>query len=133
MVGLVIIRARHSAKIRAKSLIVSEKAALIIAHLCSEITVFDRNSIRSFRRSIRYSTIEACCSFLLNSSPAIMPLAALYFWGHFLMGHISLKNGTFCPLFSHETTIFKSTCHLIRLKVLPDGLYGAHLHCELGQ
>jgi hypothetical protein len=32
MVGLVIIRARHSAKIRAKSLIVSEKTIVIIAY-----------------------------------------------------------------------------------------------------
>jgi hypothetical protein len=28
----------------------------------------------------------------VNSSPAIMPLAALYFWIIFLGGHISLKN-----------------------------------------
>jgi hypothetical protein len=42
MVGLVIIRARHAAKIRAKSLILSEKAFSIIAHLCSEMVVFGR-------------------------------------------------------------------------------------------
>jgi hypothetical protein len=40
MVGIVIARARHTAKIRAKSLIVSEKTILIIAHLCSEMAVF---------------------------------------------------------------------------------------------
>jgi uncharacterized protein YerC len=27
-----------------------------------------------------------------------------------LKGHISLKNGTYCPLFSHHTTFFKGTC-----------------------
>jgi hypothetical protein len=69
----------------------------------------------------------------LNSSPAIMPLAALYFGVIFLKGHISLKNGTYCPFFSHDTTFFKSTCFLIRLKVLLEGLYGPHLHCEPGQ
>jgi hypothetical protein len=47
----------------------------------------------------------------------------------FLGEHISLKNGTYCPLFSHDTTFFKRTCFLIRLKVLPDGLYGPHLYC----
>jgi hypothetical protein len=31
----------------------------------------------------------------------------------FLKGHISLKNGTFCPLFSHDSTSFKRTCFLI--------------------
>jgi hypothetical protein len=41
----------------------------------------------------------------------------------FLRGHISLKNGTFRPLISHDTSSFKDTCFLIRLKVLPDGLY----------
>jgi hypothetical protein len=46
IVGIVIIRARHSAKIRAKSLIVSEKKTVVItAHLCSEMAVFGRNSI----------------------------------------------------------------------------------------
>jgi hypothetical protein len=40
IVGIVIIRARHSAKIRAKSLIVSEKTIVITAHLCSETAVF---------------------------------------------------------------------------------------------
>jgi hypothetical protein len=43
--------------------------------------------------------------------------------GSFLKGRFSLKNGTYCPLFSHDTTFFKRTCFLIRLKVLPDGLY----------
>jgi hypothetical protein len=70
---------------------------------------------------------------IFNSSPAIMPLAASYFGVDFLKGRFSLKNGTYCPLFSHDTTFFNDTCFLIKLKVLPGGLYGAHLHCELGQ
>jgi hypothetical protein len=78
-------------------------------------------------------TLSSVKDLFINSSPAIMPLAASYFGVIFLRGHISLKNGTFFPLFSHDTTFFKSTCHLTRLKVLPDGLYGKHLHCELGQ
>jgi hypothetical protein len=54
--------ARHTAKIRAKSLIISNKTIPITAHLCSETAVFDHNSIRSFQRSIRYSRMKACCS-----------------------------------------------------------------------
>jgi hypothetical protein len=52
MVGIVIIRARHSAKIRAKSLIVLEKTIPIIAQLCSVMAVFGRKSVRFFQRSI---------------------------------------------------------------------------------
>jgi hypothetical protein len=44
MVRIVIIPARHSAKIRAKSLIVSEKAILIIVHLCREPAVSGQKS-----------------------------------------------------------------------------------------
>jgi hypothetical protein len=58
-----------------------------------------------------------------NSSPAIMPLAALYFGFLFLKGRFSLKNGTYCPLFSHDTTFFTGTCLFIYLNILPDGLY----------
>jgi hypothetical protein len=46
-----------------------------------------------------------------------------HFWGDFLGDHTSLKNGTYCPFFSLDTTYFKRTCFLIWLKVLPDGLY----------
>jgi hypothetical protein len=45
------------------------------------------------------------------------------FLGPFLGEHISLKNGTYCPLFSHDTTFFKRTFFLTWLEVLPDGLY----------
>jgi hypothetical protein len=49
---------------------------------------------------------------------------------HLLGEHISLKNGTFFPFFSHNSSSFKGTCFLIRLIVLPDALYGSHLHCR---
>jgi hypothetical protein len=47
IVGIVITRAQHTAKIRAISLIVSEKNyfASIIAHLCSEMAVFCQKSL----------------------------------------------------------------------------------------
>jgi hypothetical protein len=41
----------------------------------------------------------------------------------FLGEHISHKNGTFCRLFSHDTTPFKDTCLSTYLIVLPSGLY----------
>jgi hypothetical protein len=68
IVQIVIIRARHSAKIREKSQIVSEKTIPIIAHLCSEIAVFCRNTIRSFERSIRYSRTKHAFRILLQDS-----------------------------------------------------------------
>jgi hypothetical protein len=42
IVGIVIARAQHTARIRAKSLNVSEKTIIITAHICSETTVFDQ-------------------------------------------------------------------------------------------
>jgi hypothetical protein len=38
---------------------------------------------------------------------------------HFSRGHISLKNRTYCPLFSHNSTSFKGTCLLMKLKSTP--------------
>jgi hypothetical protein len=35
------------------------------------------------------------------------------FWGHFFWGHISLKNGTFCSLSSHDSSSFKNMSPLI--------------------
>jgi hypothetical protein len=52
----------------------------------------------------------------------MMPLTAPLL-GVLLGEHISLKNGTFCPLFSHDTTSFKRTCFLMKLKQLLSGLY----------
>jgi hypothetical protein len=59
----------------------------------------------------------------INSSPAIMPLAALYFGLLFLKGRFSLKNWTQKVILRHNTTSFKRTRFLIKLKVLPWGLY----------
>jgi hypothetical protein len=44
MVGIVLAGARHTAKIRAKSLIGQKKTIVIIAHLCSEMAVLGRKS-----------------------------------------------------------------------------------------
>jgi hypothetical protein len=52
----------------------------------------------------------------LNSSPAIMPLAALYFGVHSLGEHISLKNGTKRFQLRHSTNPFKGTCLFIKWK-----------------
>jgi hypothetical protein len=64
-----------------------------------------------------------CRLSFLNSSPAIMPLAALYFWVNFSKGRFSLKNGTICPLISHDTSSFKDTCLLIYLIEAKVALY----------
>jgi hypothetical protein len=45
----------------------------------------------------------------------------------FLRGHISLKNRSYRPLLRASTSPFKSTSLLIRLKEVPDALYGPHL------
>jgi hypothetical protein len=42
---------------------------------------------------------------------------------HFLGEHISLKNVTFCPFFSHDTSSFKDTCLLIYLIEAKVALY----------
>jgi hypothetical protein len=44
-----------------------------------------------------------------------IPVMAPTFGVTFLKGRFSLKNGTFCPLFSHDTTSFKYTYFLINL------------------
>jgi hypothetical protein len=62
-----------------------------------------------------------------------MPLAAFHFRVYFFRGYITLKNRTYCPLSSHDTSSLKDTCLLIYSKEVPDGLYGTHLHCEPGQ
>jgi hypothetical protein len=55
--------------------------------------------------------IYACTP--INSFQAIAPLMAHEKGVHFLGEHISLKNLTFCPLFSHDTSSFKDTCFLV--------------------
>jgi hypothetical protein len=49
------------------------------------------------------------------------------YMGSFLRGHISIKNWTYCPVLRESATPFKRTCLLIRLKEVPDALYGPHL------
>jgi hypothetical protein len=41
----------------------------------------------------------------------------------FLKGRFSLKNGTICPLISYDSSSFKDTCFIIKIKVLPWCLY----------
>jgi hypothetical protein len=58
LIGLVKLIGGHSAMNLAKSLIGSKKTIVFIAHLCSEMAVFGRNTIRFFQRSIQYSTTK---------------------------------------------------------------------------
>jgi hypothetical protein len=44
----------------------------------------------------------------VNRIPVMAPILAPILGIHFFRGHISLKNGTFCPLFSHDSTSFKN-------------------------
>jgi hypothetical protein len=162
LIGLVIIWSRLRAMNLAKPLIGSKIAFSIITHLCSEMAVFGRKSTFRQAWSIQYSRTKLAIRFylrnrttaqteylmgstvnnlsefwvcklsFLNSSPAIMPLAASYFGGIFFRGHNSLKNRTYCPLFSHDSTSFKKMCLLIKLKEVKVALYGPHLHCEPG-
>jgi hypothetical protein len=55
------------------------------------------------------------------------------FGPYYSEGHILIKNWTKRFLLRHNSTSFKRMCFLTRLKVVPDGLYGPHLHCEPGQ
>jgi hypothetical protein len=68
MVGIVIIQARHSAKIRAKSLIVSEKTTVITAHLCSEMAVLGQKSYLPASLIDPILKNKACCSILIKES-----------------------------------------------------------------
>jgi hypothetical protein len=62
-----------------------------------------------------YARINSFHAIAVNIRPSFGVL--------FLKGRFSLKNGTYCPLFSHDTTFFKGTCLSIYLKVLPEDLY----------
>jgi hypothetical protein len=48
----------------------------------------------------------------LNRIPVMAPILAPILGVNFFRGHISLKNGTFCPLFSHDSSSFKNMCLL---------------------
>jgi hypothetical protein len=56
-------------------------------------------------------------------APILAPLLGFLFF----QGHIFLKNRSYRPLLRASTSPFKSTCLLIRLKEVPDALYGPHL------
>jgi hypothetical protein len=49
----------------------------------------------------------------VNSSPAIMPLAALYFGGIFFGGHISLKIGHIAPFLATIQALSKTQVFLL--------------------
>jgi hypothetical protein len=58
LIGLVISRARHTAKMGAKSLTEQKKTFSFIAHLCSEMAVLGRKSTFRQAWSIRYSSSD---------------------------------------------------------------------------
>jgi hypothetical protein len=145
----------------AKSLIVSEKTISIIAHLCSDMAIFGRKSYlpaslidpilknkagssillkesnyRPYRVCIGCSVnnllkLWVCKLYFLNRIPVMAPILAPILGVHFFRGHISLKNGTFCPFSSHDSSSFKDTCLFIYLKEAKVALYGPHLHWRL--
>jgi hypothetical protein len=49
-----------------------------------------------------------------NRIPVMAPILAPILGVHFLKGHFSLKNGTICPLISHDSSSFKDTCFLTK-------------------
>jgi hypothetical protein len=63
----------------------------------------------------------------INRIPVMAPILAPLLGFLFLRGHISLKNWSYRPILRASTSPFKSTCLLIRLKEVPDALYGPHL------
>jgi hypothetical protein len=121
---------RLSAMNLAKSLNVSKKTIVIIAHLCSETAVFRQNSILSFQRLIRYSRTNHAVQFCLRNRTTthreyLMGCtvnsfqATALLTGHekgviFLKGHISIKNWPKRLLLRHDTSSFKGTCLLIK-------------------
>jgi hypothetical protein len=50
---------------------------------------------------------------LFNRIPVMAPILAPILGVHFFRGHISLKNGTFCPFSSHDSSYFKNMRLLI--------------------
>jgi hypothetical protein len=49
----------------------------------------------------------------VNRIPVMAPISEPIWGVHFFRGHISLKNGSFCPLSSHNSSYFKNMCLLI--------------------
>jgi hypothetical protein len=55
------------------------------------------------------------------------PILAPLFGVQFLRGRIFLKNRSYRPLLRASMSPFNGTCLLVRLKEVPDALYGPHL------
>jgi hypothetical protein len=99
--------------------------------------LFTVNRIQAIRDSevratVFFSNKKARVKYFKNGSPlnriqAMVPLTATLFGVFFLRGHISLKNWTYWPLLRESATPYQRTCLLIRLKEVPDALYGPHL------
>jgi hypothetical protein len=75
----------------------------LLGHVPSD-TTHDINNVSLGRTdgAVHAQTVLDC----FNSFQANAPFTAHEKGVHFLGEHISLKNGTFCPLFSHDTTSF---------------------------
>jgi hypothetical protein len=67
MGGIVIARARHTAKIGAKSLIGQKKSIVITAHLCSETAVLAQIPASRHDVSLQYSMTKHAVRFYLRN------------------------------------------------------------------
>jgi hypothetical protein len=76
--------------------------------------MFLKELLLRLNRTLWGQFLREICPF--NSSPAIMPLAALYFGVNFLKGHFSLKNGTYCPLLATIQPFPKTRAFLLSYK-----------------
>jgi hypothetical protein len=90
------------------------------------LPVYVRSSSSLFRTTpcavLKIGSDFSCTSAENYILLAIMPLAALYFGVIFLKGRFSLKNWSQKVILRHDTSSFKRTCFLTRLKVLLGGL-----------
>jgi hypothetical protein len=93
----------------AKSLIGRKKTIVIIAHLCSEMAVFDRNSIRSFQRIDPILKNKECHSILINRIPVMAPILVPILGVHFFRGIFPSKMGRFAPFLATIQRLSK-TC-----------------------
>jgi hypothetical protein len=81
-------------------------------------TSFKRSVPEQYRLSVPvfylgYRTASTRTSpSILNRIPVMAPISAPILGVHFFQGHFSLKNGTICPLSSHDSSSFKDTCLL---------------------
>jgi hypothetical protein len=80
----------------------------LLLDLLPSIEKFDLNAqLNSLADNIDFNTAN------INRIPVMAPILAPILGVHFFWGHISIKNGTFCPLFSHDSTSFKNMWLLI--------------------